>query len=96
MQDVIVRFLTFQVVTVHPAAYWGLGLVWLLLLLAAFTSVRSLAIGTSAKVLWFLFILLAPVIGLTFYTLRCLFLGDWSFLKPFLITSKSADKISRS
>lgn len=96
MQDTIVRFLTFQVVTVHPIAYWGLGIVWLLLLMAAFTSVRSLAIGTFAKVLWFFFILLAPLIGLTFYTLRCLFLGDWSFLKPFLTKPKSANKLARN
>lgn len=94
MQEVILRFLTFEVVTLHPGVYWGLALVWLLLLFAAFASVRSLPIGRLAKVLWFLLILCLPLLGLAIYALRCLFLGDWSFLKPLLATPRSARKIA--
>ena len=34
--------------------------------------------------------------SMTFYTLRCLFLGDWRFLKPFLTKPKSATKLARN
>lgn len=94
MQKVVTRFLTFDVVTEHPAIYWGLGVVWFLLLLAAFSSLRSLEIPTKAKVLWFLFILGVPLFGLGCYAVRCLIKGDWGFLKPLFAPSRTSSKVT--
>lgn len=90
MLQVVIRFLTFDVVSEHPAVYWGLAAVWLILLAAAVSSIRSLEISFGAKVGWGLLILLVPVFGLGIYGLRCLILGDWSFLKPFFAPPKTA------
>jgi len=94
MLQVVIRFLTFDVVSEHPAVYWGLAAVWLILLIAAFSSVRSLEISAGAKVAWFLLILGVPLFGLGIYALRCLAKGDWSFLKPLFTPPKTAKKIA--
>jgi hypothetical protein len=94
MLQVVIRFLTLDVVSEHPAIYWGLGSVWLLLLLAAFSSLRRLDVPTKAKVLWFLFILGVPLAGLGCYAVRCLIKGDWGFLKPFFAPSRTANKVA--
>ncbi len=94
MLQVVIRFLTFDVVSTHPAVYWGLAGVWLILIVAAISSLRSLEIPTGAKVAWFLLILCVPLFGLGIYALRCLLKGDWSFLKPFFAPPKTARKIA--
>jgi hypothetical protein len=94
MLQVVIRFLTFDVVSQHPAVYWGLAVVWLLLLAGAVSSLRSLEISFGAKVGWMLLILFFPVFGLGIYALRCLILSDWSFLKPFFAPPKTAKKIA--
>lgn len=94
MLQVILRFLTFNVVSEHPAVYWGLLVVWLMLLTAAISSIRSLEISTGAKVFWIALILAVPIFGLGIYALRCLLSADWSFLKPLLAPPRTAKKIS--
>lgn len=94
MLQIVIRFLTFDVISEHWAVYWGLLAVWLMLLIAAFSSIRTLEIAGSAKVLWILFILLVPIFGLGIYALRCLFMGDWEFLKPLLAPPRTAKKIA--
>lgn len=94
MLQVVIRFLTFDVISEHPAIYWGLAGVWLILLVAAVSSLRSLEISSGAKAAWMLLILLLPVFGLGIYAIRCLIMGDWSFLKPVLAPPKTAKKIA--
>lgn len=84
MLQVVIRFLTFEVVSEHPAVYWGLAAVWLILLVSAVLSIRSLDISAGAKVAWMLLIFFIPLLGLGIYALRCFFRGNWSFLKPLL------------
>jgi len=93
MAEVVIRFLTFEVVTVHPMIYLGLAAVWLVLLITALMSVLSLRVGLLAKSLWMLLILTVPVIGLACYALRCLFRGDWSMLKPLMPQNKAPRRI---
>jgi hypothetical protein len=92
MLQVVIRFLTFDVVSEHPAVFWGLAAVWLLLLVAAFSSLRSLEISLGAKVAWFSLILCVPLVGLGIYALRCLLKGNWSFFNPMIASSKTAKK----
>ena len=94
MLQVFLRFLTFNVVSEHWAVYYGLLAVWIILVVAALFSLRSLEIPTGAKVAWLLVILFVPLFGLGFYSLRCLILGDWSFLKPVLAPPRTAKKIA--
>ncbi len=94
MLQVFIRFLTLNVVSEHPMVYTGLAAVWLLLLLAAFSSLRILEVPVGAKIAWTLLILCVPLVGLGIYALRCLVKADWGFLKPFLAPPKTAKKIA--
>lgn len=94
MIQVLIRFLTFNVVSDHPAVYWALAAVWFLLLLAALSSIRSLPVSFGAKVVWFLIIVVLPLVGLAAYAFRCLIRGNWSFLKPIFSPPQSARKIA--
>lgn len=93
MLDVVIRFLTFDVVSTHPLIYWVIAGVWVLLLVASFLSLGSLEIESVAKISWGLLILLLPLVGLFFYALRCLIKGDWAFLKPLIPQSRQQGKI---
>ena len=88
MRSIVINFLSLEVLNLHPAIYWGLGGVWLLILISAFMSIRSLSINISAKVAWFLVIIAIPIFGLTAYALRCIFHGNWQILKPLFQTRK--------
>lgn len=81
MIQVILRFFRFNVVNDHPMVYWGLGFVWLLILIAAASSLRSLDISRSRKWAWFLLILLVPILGLAVYAISCLIGANWTSLK---------------
>jgi len=94
MLQILTRFLTLNVMSEHPAVYWGLAAVWAILVMASISSLRTLPISKGAKVTWFALILLLPLLGLGIYALRCLFLGDWSFFKPFFVPPKTAQKIA--
>ncbi len=93
MLQILTRFLTFNVMSEHPAVYWGLAAVWLILLMASVSSLRSLPISTNRKVAWFAVIFLLPLFGLGLYAIRCILQGDWSFFKPFFVRPKTAQKI---
>ena len=89
MVEVVVRFLNRDVMNFHPAIPWGIVGVWILLLVSFVSSIRSQEKMTlGAKWTWFLLVFLLPILGLFLYSVRCLFKGDWSFLKP-LMQSKS-------
>jgi hypothetical protein len=94
MLQIVTRFLTFDVLSTHPAVYWGLALVWIILLVAAFASVRSLEIHVAGKVVWIVVILFVPILGLACYAFRCLVRGEWSFLKPFLVPARTIRQVS--
>lgn len=94
MSQIVLRFFTFEVISEHPAAYWGLAVVWLLLLIASLSSLRSLEISLVAKIVWFLLIFFVPLAGLFVYALRCFVKGDWSFLKPLFAPPNTAKKIA--
>lgn len=82
MRGIVTHFLRLEVLNLHPMVYWGLAGVWLLLLLAAIASVRSLKISTAAKIVWLSLILALPILGLAIYALRCLACAKWEVLKP--------------
>lgn len=93
MLQVVIRFFTLDVITEHPVVYFGLGVVWLILLGSASLSILAQRISRPWKVFWFLLVLLLPIAGLAIYALRCLFLGDWSFLRPLLVPPTPARKL---
>jgi hypothetical protein len=94
MIQTVIRFLSFNVMSTHPGVYWGLLLVWIILLVAAFSSVRSREMRASAKVVWMVIIFLVPLAGLACYAFWCLLRGDWSFLKPLMIPARTIRQIS--
>lgn len=93
MVEVVIRFFKLEVMSTHPMIYWGVGGVWLILLVAGFFSISSYSIPWWRKLLWALFILAFPILGLAIYAIRCLILADWSLLE--LITAKGAPSSNR-
>lgn len=94
MRGVLIRFLKQDILSEHPAVYWGVGIIWLFLMIAAFASLRTQSFGISAKIFWILFLLFIPVIGLACYCLFCLTRGDWSGIKPLLIKPSAVTRVS--
>lgn len=94
MIQVLIRLLTFNVMSEHPAVYWGLAAVWTVLLLTSVSSLRSLDIPARSKLLWFAFIFFIPLIGLGAYAVRCIVKSDWGFLRPFFVPSRTSQKVS--
>ena len=91
MREVFNRFITFDALNDHPMIHAGLAIIWVLLLVAAFLSIRSQTFGAVAKWIWFLVILALPILGLAIYAVWCLVRADWSFLK-FIFGSPNATK----
>jgi hypothetical protein len=85
MRGIIIRFFTMDILNDHPAVYWGLALIWVILLVAAISSLRSLHVSGKVKAFWLAIILLIPIVGMALYSIRCLIKADWSGLKPFLL-----------
>jgi hypothetical protein len=88
MRGIVIHFLQQEILNLHPMIYWGLAMVWLLLLISAVISVRTLEIPTAAKVFWLLLIFLVPVAGLALYALRCLLRSNWQVLAPLFHSRK--------
>ncbi len=85
MVQVVIRFFTLNVVSENPIIYWGIGFVWILLLIASVSSLRSSNLSSRAVISWFLIILAFPLLGLACYCIRCLTCNDWSFFELILV-----------
>lgn len=81
MRTVIQRFLSFNAENVASEVYWAMGLIYLILLAAAISSLAQSE--NRAKLAWFLTLVCLPVVGMYFYTLWTLFRADYSFLSRF-------------
>ena len=92
MRGVVTRFLNLEVLSIHPFAYWALALVWLILLVAFVSSIRSQEIPATAKAIWIFLVLFVPIFGLAAYCIWCLIRADWSFLKPLFQTRSQSVK----
>lgn len=93
MRNIIINFLSLEVRSIHPAVYWGLAIIWVLVLVSALISVRSLPASGLVKVVWFILILAVPILGLGIYALYCLFSANWEMLKP-LFQNRRLDRQS--
>lgn len=91
MRNIVIHFFRLEILNMHPGVYWGLAIIWLLLIVSAFASVRSLAIPAIAKNVWLLVILAIPILGLAAYAFRCLARANWHALKPWF-QSRKVDK----
>lgn len=91
MRAVVINFFRLEILNLHPMIYWGLGAVWLLLLISAFMSVRNQSMHTVAKFAWVLVILALPILGLAAYAILCLFTANWQILAP-LFQSRRIDR----
>ena len=81
MRNIVINFLSLDIKSVHPVVFWGLAIIWVLVLVSAFMSVRSLPTKTLVKVVWFVLIIAIPVLGLGIYALRCLVSANWQMFK---------------
>jgi hypothetical protein len=94
MRSIVTNFIQFNIQSMHDAVYWGVAAVWVMLLVSAFMSLRSLSIPFWAKFLWLIIIVTLPIIGLAIYTLFCLIKADWNFITPIFQSRKMDKQIS--
>ena len=81
MLETIVRLFTIDPLNEHPRIYWGIALVWLVLVGNCIASLRVQSISVAARWLWVALIIALPIVGMALYLLRCLLVADYSFLK---------------
>jgi len=81
MRETVIRFFTIDPLNQHPLIYWGLALVWLVLVCNCIASLRIQPISVAARWLWVILIIALPIVGMAFYLIRCLFKADYAFLK---------------
>ena len=81
MFEVVLRLFTLQAISVHPMIYWGMGLVWITMLLAAWSSIKSLPVGAGVRWFWLLLVVCVPILGLFLYLMRCFICADYGFVK---------------
>lgn len=82
MSSLVINIFRFEILNMHPAVYWGLGAIWLMMLVSAIMSVRSLQISAGKQFVWILLLIAVPILGLAVYAFRCLFSANWDTLKP--------------
>lgn len=87
------NFLVFKMASFIDVHLWMLVGIWCLLLIAGLWSIYSRSLGPISKVAWTLVIIVLPVIGMTAYTISCLFAADWEFLKQMGFFSQSKAKL---
>ena len=81
MRTTLVHFLTFRAQNVSPEVYWALAVIYALMVVATVASILSEKNGAIRKFLWLLVILLLPLAGMLLYTMRCMVIADFGFLK---------------
>ncbi len=81
MLQVIINLVTLNALNSALEVYAGLGVVWLLMLVAGCASVLSRPWHPVGKMAWCLVLIALPVAGMTLYCLVSLFLADYAFLK---------------
>lgn len=82
MSSLVINIFRFEILNMHPAVYWGLGVIWLMMVVSAIMSVRSLPISEVKKFVWLLVIIAVPILGMAVYAFRCLLSANWDTLKP--------------
>ena len=94
MRNIVIHFFRLEILNLHPFVYWGLAGVWLLLIVSAFASVRSLTIPILAKNVWVLIILAVPILGLAAYAFRCLARANWYSIKPLFLSRRVSTQLA--
>ena len=88
MAEFLINFLTQHVHNGTLPVFVVLGLVWLMLLASGLWSVMSQRYGFVWKFLWCAALILLPWFGMFLYSVRCIFVSDFAFLKPLGLGAK--------
>lgn len=86
----IVRFLTLDDQNMIPEVVVCALIVWLVVLFCTIMSILSQPLSGKKKALWFLLILVLPLAGVAIYCGYCLARQDYSFMKAFIGSGKTA------
>lgn len=90
MRAVFIRFFTFNAENVIPEIYLGMAIVYMILLIATFFSIKSLQISVLSKFVWSAIVIALPLLGMLIYSFRCVIRADFRFIKEFgLFSAKS-------
>lgn len=83
MSAVLIRLLTLKAENVIPELVWVLVAIYVCALLVSITSVVVTYKSAKARLLWTLFLVVCPFLGIVVHCLHSLTLADVSSLKQF-------------
>ena len=72
MIQLVIRWLTFDAQNLIFEVWVAMAILWAALLILTITSIASLNISFTGKLGWFAFVVLAPILGLFIYCVRCI------------------------
>ena len=97
MIQAIIKLLLLSPETVSEEVYWALAGIYLMLWVAAVTSILSKGLSPMGKVVWLMLITFLPALGIALHCLACILTADYRFLKQFgLGASKVASSLQKS
>lgn len=82
MTEFVLNFLRLNVHNATLPVHVALVGIWLMLLAAGLWSVVSQERGVVWKFIWSAALIVLPWLGLFLYSVRCVFVSDFAFLKP--------------
>lgn len=94
MSAVLIRLLTLKAENVIPELVWVLGVIYVCALIVTITSVMVTYRSGKARLMWTLFLVLVPFVGVVAHCLHCLTLADVSSLKQFGFFSRNTRKLA--
>ena len=84
MRALFVRWLNLDAQNFIPEVWAAVGVLWVLLVVFAIMSIRSQSMTARSKILWGLFVIAVPFVGLFIYCVYCLARVDY-YMFEFLL-----------
>ena len=81
MRDVVTNALTLSPQNFSVEVAWALGIIYGAMWLVTMTSVIQQSFGVASKIAWVIIVTAVPIVGMVFYSARCLLSADFGFLK---------------
>jgi hypothetical protein len=90
MQTIITNFLNASAMNVEPAVIWALLFVYVTLVAATVADIFCSKTSVKRKLIWSVFVVACPSLGVVLYCIVCLLRGDYSVLVQMGFSKKNS------
>lgn len=94
MRDVVTNALTLSPQNFSVEVVWALGVIYGAMWLVTLSSVVQQSFGVASKTAWSIIVTAIPILGIAFYSIRCLLTADFGFLKQLGFAKSHSREIS--